>query len=252
MKLANEKTIELNMTYELMTVLGAGAIGFTQQGEFRTGADVFIPCADPFIIQFKVPRSGRDGHNARFDINNNSNRNQHRALDAISRSGRCEARYAFPLVMTDDYFLSNSGRLLPLTIFVDAHAITDSVSSRPADWFDRTHSVRVTYPGIFVVRSESEGHGKGVTGDKFLKNLKERTRISFEQKKAVEQERLDKWLVDATIRSLEEVVKEARVVGRTEHTLSYLAMGTQSRQLAYVSFPVQLRGWPRDRLPREG
>jgi hypothetical protein len=102
------------------------------------------------------------------------------------------------------------------------------------------------------VRSESEGRGKGITGDKFVMNLKERIGISLERKIPVEQEKLDKWLIDATIQSLEKIVREAGVIGRTKHTLSYLAIGTQSRQLAYVSFPVQLRGRPRAHMPKGG
>jgi len=82
--LVNEKTLELNITHEGLANVDIGVIGFTQQQESRIGADVFYPCARPFIIQFKAAKEGIDNSSATFYVNNNKRMNQHRALDAIA------------------------------------------------------------------------------------------------------------------------------------------------------------------------
>jgi len=220
MRLANEKSLELNITHELMFDLGVGAIGFTQLMESIIGGDVFMLCTDPFILQFKVSKSGVNGQSATFEINNNSNRTQHLALDAISRSGICGAKYAFPLIETDTFFVQNLGALLPQTILVDGHKITDSVSPS------------------FRVRSV-EGKGKGITGDEFLSDLKKRM-----EAQPRDQPKLDSQFINNTIESLESIVRKAEVMGGTEHSISFLARGLKSRVLLYMTFPIQLRGWP--------
>ena len=98
-RLVNEKTLELNITHEGMSNAGIGVFGFTQQQESRIGADVLFPYGRPFILQFKAAKSGEDGRWARFRVNNNKRKNQHQALDAIARSGLCDAYYAFPLIV---------------------------------------------------------------------------------------------------------------------------------------------------------
>jgi len=240
MRLANEKSLELNITHELMFDLGVGAIGFTQLMESIIGGDVFMLCTDPFILQFKVSKSGVNGQSATFEINNNSNRTQHLALDAISRSGICGAKYAFPLIETDTFFVQNLGALLPQTILVDGHKITDSVSPshRSADWFKRIHKVWVDHSGSFRVRSV-EGKGKGITGDEFLSDLKKRM-----EAQPRDQPKLDSQFINNTIESLESIVRKAEVMGGTEHSISFLARGLKSRVLLYMTFPIQLRGWP--------
>ena len=90
-RLVNEKTLELNITHEGMSNAGIGVFGFTQQQESRIGADVLFPYGNPFILQFKAAKAGVDGRWARFRVNNNKRKNQHLALDAISRSGFCDA-----------------------------------------------------------------------------------------------------------------------------------------------------------------
>jgi hypothetical protein len=201
MRLANEKTIELNVTHEIMGTLGVGAIGFTQQMEAEIGADVLIPCGTPFIIQYKASKSGQDGVEARFKINNNSNRTQHRALDAISRSGLCDAHYAFPLVVTDGHFVRNQGRLLPLTIFVEAHLLTDSVHLKGLGWFNSTHAVTIRHGGSFAIRSKESGFGEGLVGDVFLRRLRKRI-----HEPRSERHKLTDRSVNAMIKDMERVV----------------------------------------------
>lgn len=89
-RLANEKTLELNLTHELMTNNNIGSIGFTQKQEALTAADVMFPCSTPVILQYKATKSGVDGLWAEFSINNNQQKNQHQVLDALDRNGLCQ------------------------------------------------------------------------------------------------------------------------------------------------------------------
>jgi hypothetical protein len=237
MRLANEKTIELNVTHEIMAAVGVGAIGFTQQMEAQIGADVLFPCGAPFIVQYKATKRGRDGVEAAFKINNNSNRTQHRALDAISRSGLCEAVYAFPLTVTDRHFVMNQGWLLRLTIFVDAHSITDSAPSRGQRWFNSTHVVTVDQGGHFQVTSSEIGSGKGLVGDVFIRRLKKRM-----DQPRIEEDELTAKSVHDLIKKMEQVVRKAEVKGRTEHTMYYLSQNRRTGQHAFIAFPILLRG----------
>jgi len=76
-RLVNEKTLELNITYELMDNLGVGVLGFTQEEESRYDADVYVPLRTPWVIQYKASRRGSDGRQAIFTVNNNKMKNLH-------------------------------------------------------------------------------------------------------------------------------------------------------------------------------
>lgn len=247
MRLANEKSLELNITHEILSNLGAGAIGITQGAERATGGDILLPIGRPRIIQFKASKSGLDGSRCRFRINSNGYPtrgvppNQHLALDAIGRSGWCDAWYAFPLIYTDSYFVSNMGRLLRHTVVIEATAITAAVSPRSPNWFGVPHSITVDNQNVFWVRSEVEGRGIGASGKDFLDKLKN------EQVQTPNKTKLNHETIAQTIGKLESAVKQAGVIGRSEHTISFAAWNETLEKKIILSLPIQLHGLERKR-----
>jgi hypothetical protein len=229
--LVNEKTLELNITHEGLANVGIGVIGFTQQQESRIGADVFYPCARPFIIQFKAAKEGIDNSSATFYVNNNKRMNQHRALDAIARSGVCEAYYAFPLIVSDVFLTTNFGSLLDFTVMVDAQRLTGTLN-----WFDETHSVEVQANGRFEVSSEGRVTGEGFSAKQFFeKKAKER------EKQLNKEKRMSEYINDL-IEQMEHVVKEAQIVGQSEHTITFIGTDKDRKHLGYLQLPVLIRG----------
>jgi len=230
-RLVNEKTLELNITHEGMVSAGIGVIGFSQQQESVTGADVLYPCTSPFIIQFKAAKKGVDNSLATFQVNNNKWKNQHRALDAIANSGVCDAYYAFPLVVSDVFLTTNFGKLLNFTLMVDAKNLTGALN-----WTGVTHNVEIQSNGQFTVRSEGTVTGEGFSARKF-----------FEQKaKEREQQRNKEKRMSEYIRNLieqmEHAVKEAEVVGQSEHTITLIGTDIDGEHLGYLQLPVRIRG----------
>jgi hypothetical protein len=236
--LVNEKTLELNITHEGLTNVGIGVIGLTQQQESRIGADVFYPCARPFVIQFKAAKEGIDNSSATFYVNNNKLRNQHRALDAIARSGVCEAYYAFPLVVSDVFLATNFGSLLDFTVMVDAQRLTGTLN-----WFDKTHRVEIQANGRFEVSSEGKVTGEGFSAKQFFeKKAKER------QKQLEENRRMSEY-INGLVEQMEQVVKEAKIVGQSEHTITFIGTGRDEKHQGYLQLPVLIRGL--EKKPRE-
>lgn len=230
-RLVNEKTLELNITHEGLADVGIGVIGFTQQQESKIGADVFYPCARPFIIQFKAAKEGIDNSSATFYVNNNKRMNQHRVLDAIARSGVCEAYYAFPLIVSDVFLTTNFGSLLDFTVMVDAQRLTGTLN-----WFDETHSVEVQSNGRFEVSSEGRVTGEGFSAKHFFeKKAKER------EKELNKEKRMSEYINDL-IEQMEHVVKEAQIVGQSEHTITFIGIGKDRKHLGYLQLPVLIRG----------
>lgn len=160
-RLANEKTLELNITHELMTGTALGSIGFTQDQELLTGADVLFPCSKPIILQFKATKAGRDGLWGKFSVNNNKWKNQHLALDAVDKSGLCRAFYVFPLVVSDGFLASNLGNLLNVTCAVDASMLTGNLN-----WQKQEHRVIMHNNYNFTVKSTEEFDGEGFPAKK--------------------------------------------------------------------------------------
>ncbi len=237
-----------------MSNLGIVAIGFTHRGERDTGADILIPLGHPRILQFKASRSGLDGSQCRFRINTNGvpNRgilpNQHFALDAIGRSGLCDTVYVFPLIHSDSYFVSNMGQLLRDTIIVDAVAITNSVSHRSAGWFSVPHSITVDIRNNFHVRSNVEGRGSGVSAKDFLAKMKQEIEKAPTEK--TPRDKLEHETITETVRELESAVREAGVVGSSEHTLSFVAWNATKETRVVMSLPVRLKGLKEKREPK--
>ena len=230
-RLVNEKTLELNITHEGMVSVGIGVIGFTQQQESVIGADVFYPCTMPFIIQFKAAKEGVDNSSAAFHVNNNKRMNQHRALDAIANSGVCEAYYAFPLIVSDVFLTTNFGSLLSYTVMANAQRLTGRLN-----WVGVRHSVEVQSNGKFSVRSDETVTGEGFPAKEFFeKKAKERKNRQEDTK------RLAKYIPDL-IERMEHAVKEAGIIGQSEHTVTLIGTDAVGEKLGYLQLPVRIRG----------
>jgi len=230
-RLVNEKTLELNITHEGMANLGIGGVfGFTQKQESRIGADVLFPYGKPFIIQFKAAREGADNSWAKFRVNNNKRKNQHRVLDVIARSGLCDAHYAFPLIVSDAFLASNFGSLLNFTCMIDASRLT-----RNLNWINQAHSVIVQQNCSFTVRSSKEVKGKGVSANQFFKQIKERER------KPDEETKLSDFVRDL-VKRLDQTVQESEIHGQSEHTIVVIGTDSSTQRLGYLQLPIRIKG----------
>lgn len=229
-KLVNEKTLELNITHEGLNLAGFGAFGFTQQQESRIGGDVLFVFPTPFILQYKAPKSGWDGKRARFRINNNEQKNQHQALDAIAKSGICEAYYMFPLIITDNFLTSNFNNLLNFTYYVDSSLLTGNLN-----WINKAHSVFVDDNYNFLVRSEGEVRGEISPAKSLFANLTEKYGSEIREVNP------SKYVTDL-IDKLNKVVKEAAVYGDSEHTMLILASDSKRTKLGYMQLPIRIKG----------
>lgn len=230
-RLVNEKTLELNITHEGMVSAKIGVVGFTQQQESVTGADVLYPCTKPFVIQFKAAKGGVDNSSATFYVNNNKRLNQHRALDAIASSGVCEAYYAFPLIVSDLFLTTNFGSLLGFTVIVEAQKLTGALN-----WISETHNVEVQANGQFTVSSEEKVAGRGFFAKEFFQNKsKERKNNQGNGRRIAE-------YLPSLIESMEHAVKEAGIVGQSEHTITVVGTDIDGEHLGYLQLPVRIRG----------
>ena len=229
-KLVNEKTLELNITHEGLDIAGFGVFGFTQPQESKIGGDVLFAFPTPFILQYKAAKSGVDGTNARFRINNNKLNNQHQALDAIARSRICGAYYMFPLIISDNFLTTNFNNLLNFTCMVDASLLTGNLN-----WVNQAHSVIIDQNCQFVAKSEGEVEGEGFPAKSFFKELME------QYGKEIREEQPSEY-VKNLIGRLNEVVKEAQVYGESEHTLLILGSDVSRKEMGYIQLPIRLKG----------
>jgi len=232
--LVNEKTLELDITHESMSAVQIGAFGFTQQQESLTGGDVFFPCARPLIIQFKAAKSGIDNSIAKFCINNNVHKNQHLTLSRIGASGLCDTVYAFPLIVTHSFLTSVFGRFLDFTQMVHAHQLTGNLN-----WHNETHSVEVLQSGRFMVRSRGTVEGYCFPARKFFEKLAREARE--EQRQADREENFPEYVKGLT-RNLDDTVKEAGIVGNSEHTLLILGKNRSGTRLGYIQLYLRIKG----------
>jgi len=230
--LVNEKTLELNITHEGMSALQIGAFGFTQQQELLAGADVFFPCARPLIIQFKAAKSGVDNSKATFYLNNNIHKNQHLTLSRIGASGLCDAVYAFPLIVTHAFLTSNFGSLLNYTQMVHADQLTGNLN-----WHDQAHSVKVLQNGGFNVRSSGTVKGYCFPAKQFFEKLAKEAR----EKPADKDEIFPEYVKRLTTR-LDDTVKEAGIIGNSEHTLMILGKNRSGTRLGYIQLYLRIEG----------
>ncbi len=234
-RLVNEKTLELNITHEGMVKAGVGVLGFTQKQESRVGADVLFPLGAPFIIQYKAAKSGVDRLRARFHVNNNKKKNQHRVLDVIARSGLCDAYYAFPLIVSDTFLTTNFGNLLNFTCMVDASRLTGNLN-----WINQAHSVIVRQNCGFTVRSQKKVQGEGFSAGQFFDGISGR-----EKGKISDDIKLSDFLKDL-IERLDDVVQKSEIHGQTEHTLVVVGTDIHRSKLDYLQLPVRIKGLQED------
>lgn len=230
-RLVNEKTLELNITHEGMLNAGVGGVfGFTQQQESRIGADVFFPLARPLILQFKAARRGVDGAWARFQVNNNEGRNQHRALDGLARSGLVDARYAFPLIVGDAFLTSHFGSLMNFTCLIEATRLTGNLN-----WIGQTHTVEVQNNCGFTVRSVGEVKGEGVSAKQFFDNMLKKKEEEPGEKNLSE-------FVKDLIKKMDDVVQKSKIYGQSEHTLIIVGTDGDEKHHGYLQLPIRVKG----------
>jgi len=234
-RLVNEKTLELNITHEGMSNAGIGVFGFTQRQESRIGADVLFPFGKPLILQFKAAKSGLDGSWARFRVNNNKKKNQHRVLDVIARSGLCDAHYAFPLIRSDAFLTSNFGNLMNLTCMIEASRLTGNLN-----WTNQSHSIVVQRNCSFTVKSSKEVKGEGISAKKFFDRIRKE-----ERRKPDEGTKLSDS-VRKLIKRLDQTVQESEIYGQSEHTLVIVGIASSTQRLGYLQLPVRIKGLQED------
>lgn len=243
--LVTEKSLELNITHELMSSLGVGAIGFNTQQEKIVGADVWLPLRVPLIFQFKRPWEGTDFNDAEFEINNNKHNTQHPVLDVLSRSNLCDAYYVFPLIIHNREFVLSFGVLSDNSVYVPPSWITDSVNPRPRNWMRTPHEVTVLSSRNFTVASANKGSGQGLSKEQLLERIKERVlhdRTKKPQLADQHSEPEDNTLnhIEESIRKMETTIRESDIMTRTEHTLTYILESKSRATRSYLSIPVQL------------
>ena len=226
-RLANEKTLELNITHELLLGAGIGALGFTQQEESRMGADVLFPCSTPMVLQYKAAKGGSDGSNGIFYVNNNQNKNQHIILDAIAQSGFCRAVYVFPLIISDPFLNSNFGNLLNYTCALDADMLTGNLN-----WNNTSHRVEIDSNYNFIVHSSEEFKGVGYHAKKIMGDLSE---SKFKVNKDIPMSKFIPELVG----KLHKIAKRTET-GYSEHTVWTVVTDKKTEKFGYFALPLRL------------
>jgi hypothetical protein len=242
--MVNEKTLELNITHELMSSLNANVLAPSTRAERRFPADVALLTNTPMIIQYKAPKRGIDGQAATFEINNNTRNTQHRSLDALSRiPNPWTIRYGFPLVVTNGYLIDSLGSLSRDTQWLSPSQITDSVQNiqNPGvrnRWLRQPHEINVNSGGGFAVFSSNKGEGKASPTESLVQEVSRKIRES--QPVSSPEVTLEKQ-VEQTIDRMEEVLTEHDLGSRTEHTINFFARNQRTGQLSYVQFVRQLK-----------
>jgi len=234
-RLVNEKTLEINITHEEMSRIGIGAFGFTQQQESKIGGDVLLPCRRPLILQYKAAKSGADGQWARFRVNNNKRKNQHLALNAVAKSGLCDAYYVFPLIISDAFLSANFGNFISFTCIVPASSITGGIN-----WKSQSHSVIVKKDCGFTVKSE-EVTGKGIPAREFFDGVKKEKRET-----PTDKTRLPDFIRNL-IESLDYTVRRAGIHGQSEHTILIVGAEPTLKRYGYLQLPIRIKGLQEDR-----
>jgi hypothetical protein len=229
-KLANEKTLELNITHELLSSAGIGAYGSTQDQESISGADVYFPCSVPIVLQYKAAKKGLDSYWGKFSVNSNQEKNQHMVLHRLSQSGIVRAFYVFPLISSDFFLMANFGHLLDFTCAVDAHMIT-----RNLRWYKKEHKVIMAKSHRFKVKSEDEFEATGFSARKIVDILeKSKYDVKFDLP-------ISKFVPDL-IKRLNKSVQEAKIYGNSEHTIYVIATNQTRNKFRYLALSARITG----------
>ena len=223
-RLVNEKTLELNITYELMRRLDVQIYGLTQHEEGFIGADVeyYSPLGVKYVIQFKAARKGNDGTYGVFELNNNQNMDQHLILDMIDKSGVIRAFYLFPLVITDNFLVNNFGRLLVYTVPIKANQITGNLN-----WRNLKHKISVYNNGQFFVTSSKKHYGESKSMNSFIEDVKNNI------KKSKILEMTFPAYIKKTIRKIEEMIREKGIIGRRKFTFLFFGRSENTQQIGF-------------------
>lgn len=231
-RLVNEKTLELNITHELMNLIGIQIYGLTQQEESMHGGDViFYPIqGNPIMIQYKATRKGVDGVEGTFKLNNNKRKNQHETLDMISRSQMIDTYYFLPLVITDPFLINNFGHLLSVTEIFEASQFTGQLN-----WKNTEHKVEIDNNGNFTVHSaDYSGTSKEKEG------LLSKIKMKIHDSKTVEKE--FHVYVQDIVEKIEKQMKKELIVGQCEHTFVFFGKNDETNEVNYFQMPIRLQG----------
>jgi len=180
----NEKTLELNITHELLEISRrydkrAFAFGTTLVQESHLGYDSRILGRLPhsWVVspkQFKRAKRrrqvGRNQFVYIFDINNNTYNDQHLILYHHLAGGRRKvAFYALPAIYTPNEFNNSLPHLLNHTFHIDVADINPNWVNR------RRHQIHL-YPhlGIGILHSEQERRLRAISSEEFIGLIAER------------------------------------------------------------------------------
>jgi hypothetical protein len=229
--LVNEKTLELNISHELMNILGVQFYGTTQHVEKMTGVDVLycLPFRNPVVIQYKCAKKGIDGQHCFFKINNNKAKNQHILLDILSKSGQFDAFYYFPMVRTDRFLISNFGNLLSHTFRIDPKNLTGSLS-----WNNQTHDVEV-WNNSCIVHSEDYS-GKGYEKFEDIYKLKNK----LQEEKPIETN-LGNYIYKMKD-LMNKIASEYNIYRESEHTFIFFFKNIKNDSIGYIQIPLRIVG----------
>jgi len=231
-KLADEKTLELNITHELLSSAGVGCFGFTQDEESKlSGGDVVFPYSIPLILQYKSPFDGTDNVVGKFYLNKNKNKNQHMMLHCWSQSGLCRAVYVFPLIISDNFLTANFGHLLDYSQAVDAEMLTGTLN------WDEHHWIEMHQNCNFRVHSEIF-KGKGFPAKNLIEHFNS-------DKSHIESNQPFSEYIPKLIEKMESDVKRAKIYGKSEHTLYIKATNKNRTKFGFLSLPILINGLER-------
>jgi hypothetical protein len=187
MKLANERTLELNITHQLINFYRFSyakrhprhfpfllldalyATSPTIREESKKGYDVALKLPySTLFYQFKAPKNslGIDGKEAHFEINNNTKKDQHQKLRALVSRNQ-SVLYAFPLVVSDKFFTSQAQFLMHYTQFI-------GVNRFPAYSDNLRHKVEVYEKGKFTAHSQEFNGEGGLTAIQLIEAILDR------------------------------------------------------------------------------
>jgi hypothetical protein len=228
----NEKTLELNITHELMSRYNATAVGFTQNEEYTSGADVelFRPLQQVLVLQFKAPKSGRDNKYCTFLLNSNTNNNQHLSLHMLAQSNLVDVQYCFPIIRTNKFLSNNHGSLLLYCPRIDPRLITQN-----KNW-NIPHSIKIDIDGTFIVRSNDHFSGEFNKDQTDIKKMREKLNMM----KPLEEEKMGDFIND-TLRKLSSYLLKNNIQGWTEHNFIFFSKNDEGK-IKYLQLTTRLKG----------
>jgi hypothetical protein len=227
----NEKTLELNITHELMTALNATAVGFTQSEEYWNGADVklYSPLGYVLILQYKASKSGSDRRQCSFLLNSNKNNNQHLSLHMLAQSNLMDVKYCFPIIRTNQFLANNQGSLLTYSPRIDPILITGN-----KNW-NISHSITVDVIGTFTVHSEDDYNGE------FKNNLNDVKIIKEKLQGLKPLEETMSVFIENILNESETYLYKSNLKGSVEHNFIFFSKNDKGN-IGYFQLTARLKG----------